>query len=77
MTTNKTMASGNINNNFYTRFFQQKLKVEEHQQLLEEELGISNDKNLQHHRDTHCHNPSMETLDYGLVVSTSRSISHS
>ena len=40
MTTNKTMASGNINNNFYTRFFQQELKVEEHQQLLEEELGI-------------------------------------
>ena len=58
------MASGNVNMDFYRRFFleRQHELEEDSQQLLEGELRIQNVEQRQHHRDAH--NPSMEPLDY-------------
>jgi hypothetical protein len=64
------MASGNVNMDFYKRFFleRQHELEEDSQQLLEGELRIQNVEHRQHHRDAH--NPSMEPLDYAGHVCT-------
>ena len=72
MTTNITMTSGNVNMDFYRRFFleRQHELEKESQQLLEGELWIQNVENHQPHRDPHYINPSMEPLDYAGHVCT-------